>query len=291
MQVLPLSSQRFCLVDDEDFEWLSQIAWSYIGVAGPTERTGYASSRGRGRHESIHRCIMACHGLLIEHLIVDHKNGWGLDNRKQNLRMVTFSENNANRYTGSGRACSLRSGKSRWEARLGHRHLGYFDTREEALQRRIEEEMKLGWLTAVERAMLEDALRCDLEQLTVEGVIDRRESGSVLLEDQYSTELLPRHREIVIRNRQQREAASAAYWQQKADGKQRRLEEQEVYRDGFASRWEQAMRNLSETNRAVYFHKSLGWRVRTAVGEIAVGSRQEGLELFAQLSYTEPRAA
>jgi len=75
---------------------------------------------------------------------IDHKNGNGLDNRRENLRSVSRAENQQNRRGLNANNTSGFIGVSpegnRWRATIrvsGHqRHLGYFDTAEEAAQAR-----------------------------------------------------------------------------------------------------------------------------------------------------------
>jgi hypothetical protein len=62
----------------------------------------------------------------------DHVNRNRLDNRRSNLRVVSLAQNNGNRrYVG----VSWHKGAGRWRAysRTPTRHLGYFNTRREAL--------------------------------------------------------------------------------------------------------------------------------------------------------------
>lgn len=86
----------FTLVDDEDYEWLSQWRWYY---SNKNKYTGYAV-RGvwnkelkRNKRIWIHREILK----PPEGLYCDHINGNGLDNRKKNLRTCTSAENQKNR--------------------------------------------------------------------------------------------------------------------------------------------------------------------------------------------------
>lgn len=75
---------KFALVNDEDFKWLSSYKWSCSA--------GYAQAKVNKRTTMMHRLIMnAPIGLEVDH--INHNK---LDNRKQNLRMVTRSQNHAN---------------------------------------------------------------------------------------------------------------------------------------------------------------------------------------------------
>jgi len=65
--------------------------------------------------------------------VVDHVNGDGLDNRRENLRVCTLSENAQNRTFRN--ACGfhgVRRHGSRWQARLLGKSLGMFESAEDA---------------------------------------------------------------------------------------------------------------------------------------------------------------
>jgi len=93
MILIPLSQGRCALVDDEDADLL---AWKWY--ARPDRSTFYAYrdvSRPSGGKTSLrlHRVIadrMGINGL------VDHRNRCGLDNRRENLRSATTSQNISN---------------------------------------------------------------------------------------------------------------------------------------------------------------------------------------------------
>lgn len=69
---------------------------------------------------------------------IDHKNGNGLDNRRENLRIATRSQNAANRFKrgGSSKFKGVCIAGKRWKAGIRQDgksyHLGTFDTEEEA---------------------------------------------------------------------------------------------------------------------------------------------------------------
>ena len=125
------------LVDDEDYQHLSQYTWRWIGAGYVARQTKWKED-GRYRFGSIymHREILSA----PKGLVVDHRNGNTLDNQRSNLRLCSQSENVAagrtratSRFRGVSRADSQRNP---WSARIGHdgrmKYLGSFATEEEA---------------------------------------------------------------------------------------------------------------------------------------------------------------
>lgn len=95
MKTIQLTQGQVALVDDEDYEILSQLKWS----AHKQKNNYYAISScycylTKKRHHLImHRVIMGCKkGKEIDH--IDHN---GLNNQKCNLRFATRSQNQQNR--------------------------------------------------------------------------------------------------------------------------------------------------------------------------------------------------
>lgn len=108
MKKIPLSRGKYALVDDEDYNFLSQFNWH----VQPGRKTDYATrghypvgEKGKGRVTvRMHREIM---GLPMKgrDIVVDHINDNGLDNRRKNLRVCTARENRQN-STGRSKSSS-----------------------------------------------------------------------------------------------------------------------------------------------------------------------------------------
>lgn len=90
MKLLPLTQNKFALVDDEDFERADCFKWS----ANFQHGSWYAVS---SKEKRLHNFI------LPGHRQVDHKNNDGLDCQKHNLRPATNQQNSANRRKSCGR--------------------------------------------------------------------------------------------------------------------------------------------------------------------------------------------
>lgn len=109
---ISVSQGRKAIVDNDDYELLSQYKW-YLHVS--RRRTA----------EDLHYCWthqVDGHNVLMHRLImnaqpgqfVDHINGNGLDNRKANLRLCSKSQNAQN--------IKARWGKSRFKGVYWHKH-------------------------------------------------------------------------------------------------------------------------------------------------------------------------
>lgn len=97
MKQIPLRSAKypglFALVDDEDYEWLSQYKWcphAYKTVMYAV--TKIKDSEGKWRHVKMHRLILDA----PTEMEVDHENRNGLDNQRHNIRLATKSQNMRN---------------------------------------------------------------------------------------------------------------------------------------------------------------------------------------------------
>lgn len=137
IKLIPLTQGQNAIVDAADFEWLSQ--WNWCAVWCPWTKTYYAERKafvdGKQSSMKMHRAILR----LKSSEICDHKNHNTLDNRRENIRKCTASQNGWNR----GKPADNTSGykgvsryRGRWRARAvvhgKEIHIGTFDTREQA---------------------------------------------------------------------------------------------------------------------------------------------------------------
>jgi len=137
MKRIPLTQGKFAIVDDEDYDWLMQWKWF-----AHKEKNTYIACRntylGRGRKPPKRTMIRMHQEIMGAQLNqqIDHRNHNALDNRKQNLRFCTLSQNAQN--TKKLKNCSSiykgvdwHKHKKKWQARTrfyGKRHfLGYFN--------------------------------------------------------------------------------------------------------------------------------------------------------------------
>ena|SRR3990167_1332048 len=128
MKTIPLTQNKHAIVDDEDFGWLINYSWCYSG-------NGYSQGTVSGKRISMHRLIMgAPKGKVIDHINYDT-----LDNRRSNLRICTYSQNivNSRPRSASGyKGVDFFKKLKKWRAKLkvdgATKHIGYFNSKEEA---------------------------------------------------------------------------------------------------------------------------------------------------------------
>lgn len=140
---ITLSNGETALVDDEDYEQVAQYKWG--PHVGKRKRyaitTVYDEKYRRGRKNILmHRLIL---GLTDPTVFVDHKNHNGLDNRKENLRIATRSQNQRNSRKPKRATSSKYKGVwwnvkyNRWEAQITvgkgkTRYIGRFTSEDDA---------------------------------------------------------------------------------------------------------------------------------------------------------------
>jgi len=96
MKEIQLTMGKIAVVDEEDYELLSQYKWHTCKAAKRDVWYAITNIKTENgiRRISMHRFIMK---VEERGSIVDHKDGDGLNNIKNNLRCCTPSQNNANR--------------------------------------------------------------------------------------------------------------------------------------------------------------------------------------------------
>lgn len=126
---IPLTQGKSAIVDDEDYDFLNQWKWTFSRYA---VRTG-----GNNRRIYMHQIILP----YKKGFEIDHINQNKLDNRRENLRYVTRSENIKNgplRIDNSSgfEYVYYRPSQNRWyvEAKENHKKIWYgqYKTKEEA---------------------------------------------------------------------------------------------------------------------------------------------------------------
>lgn len=111
-------SNRVAFVSEEDAGLASQFSWR-LGGGGNRYAVCILSGRETVTTIYLHRLLMGA----VDGEIVDHRDGDGLNCTRENLRVGTMSENNANRSTteaGSGfrNVYPSQMDKRRWQARV-----------------------------------------------------------------------------------------------------------------------------------------------------------------------------
>lgn len=123
MKLIPLTQNKFAIVDDEDYDWLNQFKWHYS--------TGYAMRRSGKEVLLMHREIMN----TPKGMESDHEDGKGLNNRKYNLRVCTHAQNMSNqkaRVDGVSKYKGVywKKDRNKWGVKIvanyKQMHVGYF---------------------------------------------------------------------------------------------------------------------------------------------------------------------
>lgn len=87
--------EKIVLYDDEDVLLINKYKWRIY--KGKPDNQWYAIAHTPMINNK--RKIIRMHNLVTNQLFIDHKNGNGLDNRKENLRKANHSKNSMNRRT------------------------------------------------------------------------------------------------------------------------------------------------------------------------------------------------
>lgn len=141
MKRIPLGGKygkgKFALIDDCDFERVSNYMW-YLSQGYPTTNLGH----GRGNRVPIklHRFILnPPKGQSIDHINQDP-----LDNRRENLRYCTKSQNaiNSSKYKGYYYFKQCKRWCVQIQVNSKTKHIGLYKTEEEAREARKKAELE-----------------------------------------------------------------------------------------------------------------------------------------------------
>jgi len=134
---IPLSQGMVTRVSPRVFEYLNQWKWCLLRTKSSKNGNLYAIRRMRTASKNT--CVLM-HRLILglddsDKRQCDHVNGDGLDNRDENLRIVSASQNMINRYAGNNRGLRKRR-NGRYSVRIKVRgteyHVCEVDTEHEA---------------------------------------------------------------------------------------------------------------------------------------------------------------
>lgn len=133
---IKLTQGKVAIVDDEDYALVSQYKW----WAHKIRNIYYVQAHEPKNNKKIrmHRLIM---GIADPKVGIDHINGNGLDNRKNNLRIATKSQNGMNQKPQKNRSSKFKGiywnkNAKKWQAQIKinkkNKYLGLFNIETEA---------------------------------------------------------------------------------------------------------------------------------------------------------------
>ena len=114
MAEISLPCGRKFLIDDADKPLL--VGYNYY--AHPAPNTTYVMLKLEGDER---RVRVKLHKRITGWAKTDHRNGNGLDNRRENLREATTAQNNRNRHRNSGykfKGATFKEREGRWAAQI-----------------------------------------------------------------------------------------------------------------------------------------------------------------------------
>lgn len=142
MKEILLTKNKKAIVDDDMHPIISKYKW----CAREGRHTFYSYKQFTISPKN--KTLIAMHHVVMGHprrgLVVDHINGNGLDNRRENLRIITYRENSSNfridkkikKYVGVhyNKKCTKRPWRAELRSKGKDYCLGYFTNEEEAHQ-------------------------------------------------------------------------------------------------------------------------------------------------------------
>ena len=137
MREVQLTQGYVALVSDEDYERVARYRWR--ALTGKNHTKVYACRDARPHRRGQKRELVLLHRFILDappDMDVDHENGDGLDCQRENIRLATRSQNNANsclsRRNTSGFKGAYLYPKGGWVAYCRGKYIGSFPTAEDA---------------------------------------------------------------------------------------------------------------------------------------------------------------
>jgi hypothetical protein len=140
MKEIKLTQGKFAIVDDCDYAYVSKFRWH---ARRDTRKQGDVWYAARNVKTATKTTIGLMHRELLgvePGLMVDHVDGDGLNNRRENIRTCTVKQNNCNQRKRDGsslfKGVSLIRSSGKWRASIkidgASRNLGNYPTEREA---------------------------------------------------------------------------------------------------------------------------------------------------------------
>jgi len=140
MKQIPLTQGKVALVDDDIYEVVKNYKWyawkhynTYYAIRNVSRKL---DPEGKQQKIRLHHTVI---GKPPKDFMVDHIDGNGLNNQRSNIRIATNRINQANQgrhRKGSLVGATWHKRDKKWMARIEVdgilKHLGYFDTEQEA---------------------------------------------------------------------------------------------------------------------------------------------------------------
>lgn len=131
---VPVSGGYVAIVDAVDADLVLAHKWNALSTKGKL----YAQRSVR--RDDGEWATEKLHSYITGYALTDHRNGDGLDNRRENLRRATQQQNMCNRIATPGKSgfkgVTWNKRDENWKAQIGsrgkHYHLGYYLIAEEA---------------------------------------------------------------------------------------------------------------------------------------------------------------
>lgn len=131
MKQIELSKGLFTLVDEEDYIFLNQVKWS-----ASFNQKGKNWVALNKKHGLLHRYLL---NINSPDLLVKHKNGNTLDNRRENLEVIDrcISKQRAKKFKANNKYRGVVLDKTvtrvkKWRVTINNKHVGMFATEKEA---------------------------------------------------------------------------------------------------------------------------------------------------------------